>query len=810
MRVKFLSVILLTGLVSFTATAGFEQFNDPIGGMWVEPLNGDPAFGIYPFGLSDLQAVTSDNRTFEFIPNINLYADNPGDSVWRNNSGGGPDGNSDLIASTVYELDAITPDLTSAYFEFNVDAYDLDSRYQMKAYIKVLNEDGESVKVTQSVNITRLGLYQLQLPITGSYTGLILQAGWDLEGLNANPEDDWGSATITAGDLYAVSTDSTAPVPDPMTFAVEPYALSGTNMSMTATAAVDESYGENVEYLFTNLTDKSSSGWQRSRTWVDSGSTLPPSTNVVDRISDPDYLDLDGNWEGFEGGVNQARTPSAFVTASGGVATVTPGSANEYNFYQTFGAGPAGNEALTLGKAYEFSIVSANDTTEGTSSAAAFVKAFDAGWGYIGSEYKSIPLPMDGSAARIRFTPVAGAYYQVGTFTIGTTGGSYEVSNPTLITTNIIEGSSGLTPDTEYAYQVKARDLSPAKNETGWSDPVSAVSTVTDFTGPTPDPMGFAVEPFALSEIAISMTASNAIDDVFGVEYLFTNDVSGTSSGWQNSPSWIEGGIVITNSGFEAGGAGYEFNSGGAAGATTTNISENTSALITSDGGWAVVVKTITNLASTGFSGGDMITVAADVRALAGKNGGGAGVKIESWGGGSLISDSGEISISPTESWDNYSVDYTIASGADEIRIVLLVVGGSDSEYLFDNVAAFSGSSLTPGTEYTYRVKARDTSPNKNETAWSAPLSATTTGSSPQPAFDVSLGGMTAAGGMIFNWQGTAGRIYELQYKTNLVTDVEWMTDPSPGASGILSAGGSISATSTVDSASVFYRIISE
>ena len=36
--------------------------------------------------------------------------------------------------------------------------------------------------------------------------------------------------------------------------------------------------------------------------------------------------------------------------------------------------------------------------------------------------------------------------------------------------------AGGLTPDTEYTFQVKARDDAPTKNETGWSDPCSATT----------------------------------------------------------------------------------------------------------------------------------------------------------------------------------------------------------------------------------------------------------------------------------------------------------------------------------------------
>lgn len=79
----------------------------------------------------------------------------------------------------------------------------------------------------------------------------------------------------------------------------------------------------------------------------------------------------------------------------------------------------------------------------------------------------------------------------------------------------------------------------------------------------------------------------------------------------------------------------------------------------------------------------------------------------------------------------------------------------------------------------------------------------------PQPTFDVQTASTMAGGGMIFTWDAVSGRTYDVEYKTNLVTDVEWMKDPSLGATNILSAGGAISATSTVDAVSVFYRILS-
>ena len=129
-------------------------------------------------------------------------------------------------------------------------------------------------------------------------------------------------------------------------------------------------------------------------------------------ISSPDYSTLDGVWEGFAG---ESQNPSVFVTASAGVATVSPPDAVEWNFYQGFGAGPAGNPALVIGQAYSFTIDSANVAAPGAS---AFVKAFDGGWGFLGDEFQSVAL-VSGTTTTINFTPVAGAIYlQRGTLNI--------------------------------------------------------------------------------------------------------------------------------------------------------------------------------------------------------------------------------------------------------------------------------------------------------------------------------------------------------------------------------------------------------
>ncbi len=65
------------------------------------------------------------------------------------------------------------------------------------------------------------------------------------------------------------AVDSTPPSPDPMTFAVLPEGSTPTTIRMRATLAVDLD-SLPVEYLFTNTTTQTSSGWQSSHDWTDS------------------------------------------------------------------------------------------------------------------------------------------------------------------------------------------------------------------------------------------------------------------------------------------------------------------------------------------------------------------------------------------------------------------------------------------------------------------------------------------------------------------------------------------------------------
>ena len=112
---------------------------------------------------------------------------------------------------------------------------------------------------------------------------------------------------------------------------------------------------------------------------------------------------------------------------------------------------------------------------------------------------------------------------------------------------------SGLEPNTEYCYRVKARDKSPNQNDTSWSVAACA-TTPLDTTPPKPDPArwgttdanGFDgrpreifVGPDPTFGYAVTMRAQPATDASGQVEYSFdciTDD--GFSSSWQQSPAY--------------------------------------------------------------------------------------------------------------------------------------------------------------------------------------------------------------------------------------------------------------------------------
>ncbi|MBN1765731.1 MAG: hypothetical protein JW860_10775, partial [Sedimentisphaerales bacterium] len=258
--------------------------------------------------------------------------------------------------------------------------------------------------------------------------------------------------------LMGVEMDSDPPVPNPLTWDLEPAATGMYSIDMSATEATDES---GVEYYFYNVTDPThDSGWQVSPYYEDTGLAMDTSYTYEVRARD----------------TSPKRNKTDFSqqrTATTDQDTFPP-DPNPMTWAQAPQA--TGTDSITM--------------TAATASD-------DSGFEYY---FNNVTDPNHDSG------------WQDSTY--------YE--------------DTGLTIDTTYTYQVKARDKSPNQNETAYSEQLSA--TTEDTVPPTPNPLTWAQAPQATGTDSIIMTATTATDDS-EIEYYFNNVTEPThDSGWQNSP----------------------------------------------------------------------------------------------------------------------------------------------------------------------------------------------------------------------------------------------------------------------------------
>ena len=130
-------------------------------------------------------------------PNYNTYADNAGDAFWRNNDGAGPDGNKWMEANTYVETASIA--VSTFSFSGIVGSFTLNSNYVAEAFIKVLDPNsGYATVLNDRVALPASGAFEIHSDLA-NYQGMILQTGFTIEGLNANPdaEASLGNVTVT-------------------------------------------------------------------------------------------------------------------------------------------------------------------------------------------------------------------------------------------------------------------------------------------------------------------------------------------------------------------------------------------------------------------------------------------------------------------------------------------------------------------------------------------------------------------------------------------------------------------------------------
>jgi MYXO-CTERM domain-containing protein len=157
------------------------------------------------WGVADLKTTVTTSNPGTIIgdqlvlqPNFNAYTDNPGDPFWRDNAGAGPGGNKWMEANTYAETNPLT--VTSYTLQGTVDANDLDTNlYTAEAFIKVLDPNASFATVLNDrITLPAAGPFVVTSDLS-LYQGMILQAGFTMNGLNANivTEAAYGSVSVS-------------------------------------------------------------------------------------------------------------------------------------------------------------------------------------------------------------------------------------------------------------------------------------------------------------------------------------------------------------------------------------------------------------------------------------------------------------------------------------------------------------------------------------------------------------------------------------------------------------------------------------
>jgi hypothetical protein len=169
------------------------------------------------WGVADIKTVVDPTTgTITLQPNYNTYADNPGDPFWIDAATGL--GNKIFEGNSFVEnnTDLIGSELT---FTGGILEYTLDPAYVTVAFIKVFNADFSFVKEVTTPLVEGQDFTVVYTNVEPEDT--TIQYGFQVVGLNANPENEaaLGSIVITDTVLGARDFDATTIImyPNPVT-----------------------------------------------------------------------------------------------------------------------------------------------------------------------------------------------------------------------------------------------------------------------------------------------------------------------------------------------------------------------------------------------------------------------------------------------------------------------------------------------------------------------------------------------------------------------------------------------------------------
>ncbi len=161
------------------------------------------------WGVADLVTVLNtetDEMSITLKPNYNTYADNPGDSYWQD----GDYGNKWMQGITYVEsaTEWNGADLT---FTGYVHHHSLAAGWTANFFIKALDPNNGYADALNGAYETALptdGQFTVTVPHSELSTGFIVQAGFSVNGLNANPENEVanGKVVVSASEDAPMST----------------------------------------------------------------------------------------------------------------------------------------------------------------------------------------------------------------------------------------------------------------------------------------------------------------------------------------------------------------------------------------------------------------------------------------------------------------------------------------------------------------------------------------------------------------------------------------------------------------------------
>ncbi len=345
--------------------------------------------------------------------------------------------------------------------------------------------------------------------------------------------------TLDASDTTG---DTNAPIPGTMLWHGSPVAAPNNGITMTAAIASDPNH---VQYCFTNTVNGNSSGWIDHNVWTDTG--LPDGVTYIYKVK---ARDNSANYNETSWSAEASATADASVL-----------------LYESFETPPHVDVASFIATNSQGWILST--TLSGTAGlhdeeAGTFTTPYGTQAAYVYD---------NGGAMNTKYSMThMGAVLEVGTqyllsFNVAAeNNGSAGYGVDLLAGTNVIDSATGAPGNRDMSVTSILIDFTPTPDHPNMGEPIGvqlrkptgvwngghivfdnirlrAVSTDSDVTAPSPDPMIWHEAPIAVSDNRICMIATPATD-VNGVQYYFTNTVNGHVSGWQNSPGWTDTGLT--------------------------------------------------------------------------------------------------------------------------------------------------------------------------------------------------------------------------------------------------------------------------